>query len=245
MQHYFTLSSQNLLFLGLTFEPGLNYDKINKPAFMKKLVSFLLSLFFLLITTSSVFAVGYVNPKQTKDGFLNEGNGKVTNNSTSVSLMFEGTIADGRDDKEVVPGYCYILGKAYIGTTEPINDGSKTETFYVQEKDNVDYLVEKHNLEWGEAMLLVKNEDEWNKFLTEIRKGTTLKSIELIAAVQSKIKEKVEQGFMEAAQKGGILLAILQDKTFGVPSNQTGPMFNVAGKQIIINTPWFKPYKKK
>ena len=118
--------------------------------------------------------------------------------------------------------------------------------FTTQQIKNLNYLTKDLNYEIEDAIALVRSDEEWNNFLTDSLKGSKLKNIELIDKVRAKIAEKTEQGFMEAAQKGGVLLAILMDKTYGSTSERNGPMFNVAGKQVSIKVGFgFKPYQKK
>lgn len=127
-----------------------------------------------------------------------------------------------------------------VALLEPKKELTRTEA------DNVRYLMDKHGMREDEALTLVKDDNEWGLFLKDLKKRTDLKNIEIIEKAQEKIKEKIDQGFMEAAQKGSLILAILQDKVYGVPSSQGGPTFQVAGKDIKINVGFpFQPFKKK
>lgn len=82
---------------------------------MKKLfIAFALSIFLILNSFSSTFAAGYVNPVINKSGsYFSPGAGEVgtlTNNSTSVTLMFNNDNPSSLL-QPIVPGDCYILGR--------------------------------------------------------------------------------------------------------------------------------------
>ncbi len=98
----------------MTFEPGLNYHRSTQSAPMKKLFfSFVLSIFLIFNSFSYTFAAGYVNPVINKAGNyyspLAGEAGTLTNNSTSVTLMFNND--DSSNLQPIVPGDCYILGQ--------------------------------------------------------------------------------------------------------------------------------------
>lgn len=113
------------------------------------------------------------------------------------------------------------------------------------EQSNVEYLTEKFSLTENDAIDLVKNDEQWSQFMKDLKKKTDLKDLALIDKVREKVVEKTDAGFLEAASKGAVVIAILRDKIFGQPSSQGGPTFNVAGKSVTIKTGFnFKPYKK-
>lgn len=117
--------------------------------------------------------------------------------------------------------------------------------FSTEQIKNINYLIDERQIDVKEAVDIVRHDEEWNKYLIHSQQNSKLKNITLIDSVRKKIAEKVEMGFMEAAQKGGVLLAILMDKTYGQTSERNGPMFNVAGKQVSIKVGFgFKPYQK-
>ena len=118
--------------------------------------------------------------------------------------------------------------------------------FSTEQIKNIKYLIDERQIDTKEAVEIVRSDEEWNNYLVQSQQGSKLKNITLIDNVRKKIAEKVELGFMEAAQKGGILLAILMDKTYGANSERNGPMFNVNGKNVGIKVNFdFQPYKKK
>ena|SRR3990167_6804831 len=117
--------------------------------------------------------------------------------------------------------------------------------FSTEQIKNINYLIEERRIDVKEAVDIVRHDEEWNRYLNHSLQNSKLKNINLIEKIRAKIADKVEQGFMEAAQKGGILLAILMDKTYGATSERNGPMFNVNGKNVGIKVNFdFKPQKK-
>ena len=114
------------------------------------------------------------------------------------------------------------------------------------EKKNLDYLVEKQGYTENQALELVKNEEVYEVLKKQFKQNHELINIDLISTLQKVAKEKAEAGFGESAQKLITGIAILMDKTYGDFSKQSGPMFNVAGKQVSIKVGFgFKPYQKK
>ena len=114
------------------------------------------------------------------------------------------------------------------------------------EKKNLDYLVEKQEYTETQALELVKNEEVYEVLKKQFKQTHELTNMDLISTLQRVAKEKAEAGFGESAQKLITGIAILMDKTYGDFSKQSGPMFNVAGKQVSIKVGFgFKPYKKK
>lgn len=149
------------------------------------------------------------------------------------------------------------ITKADLDPLEEVNNPNITQTltpieptsekpFTDEQIKNLNYLTKERGMDTKEAIGLIRSPANWEEFLTEARRGTILNNIDLIAKVQKLIEKKVGEGFPGTAKEGGVLLAILMDKTYGPTSERQGPMFNVAGKQVSIKVGFgFKPYQKK
>ena len=123
---------------------------------------------------------------------------------------------------------------------------SLLSTLTPTEKKNVDYLIDKQGYTENQALELVKNEEVYEVLKKQFKQTHELTNMDLISTLQRVAKEKAEAGFGESAQKLITGIAILMDKTYGDFSKQSGPMFNVAGKQVQIKVGFgFKPYQKK
>ena len=115
-----------------------------------------------------------------------------------------------------------------LDISQPLTATNLSTGLTPTEKKNIEYLVEKHQFTENQAL-----EHE-------------LTNMDLISTLQRVAKEKAEAGFGESAQKLITGIAILMDKTYGDFTKQSGPMFNVAGKQVSIKVGFgFKPYQKK
>src|SRR3990167_456006 len=133
-----------------------------------------------------------------------------------------------------------LITQDEISTLQPV-----AQPFTDEQIKNLNYLTKVKNVDVEEAIGLVRSPEKWDLYITEARRGTILRNIDLIEKVQKKIAEKIEAGFTGAAKEGGVLLAILQDNSFGQPSERNGPMFNVNGKNVGIKVNFdFKPQKK-
>lgn len=109
---------------------------------------------------------------------------------------------------------------------------------------NITELAEKHGVDRDKLLeLLQSRQGEWEEFLVVAKRTWDLKALETIEKAREAVHEKIEKGWLEAAQKGSTTMAILHDKVF---QPQQGPTFNIAGKKVEVKTSFnFKPYRKR
>ena len=90
-----------------------------------------------------------------------------------------------------------------------------------QNKKTVDYFVKQLGISKADADEIIHNDLTYHELLNLLKKELDMQMVtEIMPLIQRKVKDKLEEGSMEQAQKGMTALAIASDKVFGNKENQ-------------------------
>jgi len=114
------------------------------------------------------------------------------------------------------------------------------------EKRAVGFLKGELKITEKEAKAMLFEEGGLDDYFRYRKKEIDFGIVDLLAQLQSAIKEKVKKGSARQAQGAVTSFAILYEKLYGrTPVAGAIDKFQIAGKNIKINLGWdFKPYER-